>query len=117
MDKINFKGIIMGILTSVLITVFLLIIMSAVFYFSDIPEGMMKYFSYAALFIGVFVGGFLLSKNSDSGKGVSGILLGVLVFAVLLLINLGFGNDISSGIIVKLVICLLAALIGTVAGG
>lgn len=116
MDKINFKGILAGICTALIITAILIFIISAVFYFTDVPENIMKYFSFAALFIGMLISGFLLSKNSESGKGISGILLGIFVFLILFLINLVFGDGIKAGFFINLAISVLGALLGVVAG-
>lgn len=88
------KASIIGILSVAVITAVLLCVGAVVLnYMSGIPYGLLDYLTLACLAIGVLIGSYIAAAIMRSG----GLMIGLIVGAVILLINLAFGFGFGDG--------------------
>ncbi len=116
-DKENKKSAyIFGGITGVLATILLMIFFAFVLLFFDIDR------AYAAPFatISVAVGGFVASKVASKKIGnkgyVTGGIIGTVVFLIITILSLIFGNNLSLNTFFHFIIIMLSSLVGGISG-
>ena len=77
-----------SLVVSYIITAFILLLLSFLMLKADLPGIVLSGGIYLSYIVSVFLGGFLTGKRLEQKKFLWGLLLGVIYFAILLLISL-----------------------------
>ena len=75
--KLNFKGIIKGILFSVITTIVLVILLATISYFTDFNDKILSLSLFLVSIFSVLIGAIFLSKTTSTKGLLHGVLLGL----------------------------------------
>ena len=117
-NKFSFKSVLLGIVGSLIITLILITLSSAILLYSSVPQKFIPAISKIILLIAVFVGGMMSGIKSNASGWLYGVLSGTMFFLLLLLLNifLGIGIEYTVAFFVTFFACILVGSIGGVVG-
>ncbi len=114
----NFKRILKGSIVSIIITLVLLLLMSILLTYTNIPENVIPVsiiiISALSIFIGSIVSTMHIQKNGLLNGGLVGAIYSITIYLLSSIIVSGFSLNIKS--IVMLVISIIAGMIGGIIG-
>ena len=87
-QKLNGKGILKGIIFSVLATVACMAVLALVCYFGNISDKLLGILVFAATILCVFTGALFVSRNAQKSGLVHGALLGLGYFLAVFIVSL-----------------------------
>ncbi|MCH5210942.1 MAG: TIGR04086 family membrane protein [Oscillospiraceae bacterium] len=93
--SINFKSVIKGSVFSVLITMFIILILALLSYFTGISENVVSICVYASVIIGVLMGAIAVSRAVSGKVFIHAMLVCVMYLAVLVGISAIFNKGIT----------------------
>lgn len=118
MAGINFKGVLKGIIFSVLVTFLTMVIITVITYFSNISTKAVDIIIFIGFGIGVFSGAFPVSKSAEEKSAIHGILVGVGVTVLFLICSffvnrkIVFNSHLTSIVLVSLLSGFLGGFLG-----
>ncbi len=83
-NRLNFKGILKGIVFSLIATIVLVVLLAVVSYFTDIPDNIISALLFVVSVVSVLIGGLLVAKSSSQRGLLHGALLGIGYFIIIL---------------------------------
>ena len=113
--EIKWIWIVKSLICSYVITGVLLVILTVLLYKLNLNEGQVTFGIIATYIISTFGGGFVMGKLASSRKFAWGLTVGVLYFALLLLISLGIYRTLHGGgthVLTTFVLCTLGGTLG-----
>ncbi len=113
--KINLKGIVKGVLISLVITMVFVIITALICYFADVPDGIISIILYIISAVSVFASSLFLAKSISNNGLLHGLILGAGYFIVIFIFSAAFKQQV--GINMKFFISMSAALASGMLGG
>lgn len=114
MKMLNVKGIVKGTSVSVIISFIFILALSVISYFVDVSNTVIDTAIFAGVVIGVFAGAYAVGKGSEQKKAINGLSVGLVYFAVLVLLSLLLNKGIAFNLkfIILALCCIIASLIG-----
>lgn len=114
----EFKKVLKCVLLSFVMTVLLGGILAFFVYFWEVPESTVRIIVFAIMIVSVLFSGFVLAKNLERNGLFNGLLMGVIYFAVILVLSLILNGKISFGVanITRLVTVAAAGMLGGILG-
>ncbi|GEM_PF-2401510 len=109
--KLNGKGILKGIIFSILATVACMAVLALVCYFGNISDKLLGILAYVATILCVFIGALFVSRNAQKAGLVHGALLGAGYFVIIFVVSLILQKKITFDM------HLITLLMGDVAAG
>ncbi len=111
------KGIIKGMIFSVMLSVIILLAVSFVRLFFEPNQNIIKFSVWGLICLSIFFGSLLVSKSADNKKAVKGIITSLLSSGLLILFLVNTGGIRPEGSLYTLItLCLLSGVIGSFAG-
>ena len=105
-----------GAVLGVLSTLVIMVIFSAVLLFFNIERAYAVPFATVSLAVGSFIASrYTAKKIGDKGYAV-GLIIGLIVFAVITILSLIFGNGFSLNTLFHFIIIILSSLVGAIMG-
>lgn len=105
-----------GAVLGVLSTLVIMVIFSAVLLFFNIERAYAVPFATVSLAVGSFIASrYTAKKIGDKGYAV-GLIIGLIVFAVITILSLIFGNGFSLNTLFHFIIIILSSLVGGILG-
>lgn len=117
-NKLNLKGILKGIVFSLITTVVLVFVIALISYFTDIGDNIISILLFASSVISVFLGGVFVAKNSSRNGILHGGLIGLGYFVIILIASFVIKKqfDISPHLITMLLADICGAMLGGILG-
>ncbi len=113
----KYKFLIFGLLGAVVITALVMLLMAVFMYATNADSKMVSTLSALSLAIGCFFGALFASKIKKSGGLLTGIAVSGVLFAIIFILSLFFGdNAFSVSSLLHAVIMLLSGGIGGILG-
>lgn len=104
-------------LVGIIIILVCLLIFSLFMTKFDAPEPLVSVMSSLSLCIGAYVGGYIAAKRRRQNGMIIGILTGIFIYCVIFFAGVIFAkNSISFSFLTKLIMTLICAAVGGVAG-
>lgn len=118
MSEINFKGIIKGLLFTVLMVFLCLLLVTAVSYFTDVSAKAVDILIFLSLGAGVFLGAFFVAKAALSRGAVYGMVIGFLSFILFLFFSFSVNGRIlfNSHVFSVMAVTICSGFLGGVFG-
>lgn len=105
-----------GTALGVLATVIFMLIFAAVLLFFNIDRLYATPFATISIAIGGFVASFYTAKNIGDKGYLVGLIIGTVVFLVITLLSIIFGNGFSINTLFHFIIIILSSLVGGILG-
>ncbi|GEM_PF-2971413 len=112
LEGIQPKSLMYGIVTTLVLILFLSMISAIIVYYSNIPESSLNVFATVINIISLAAGGYVGSKTARSRGLIHGLIIGLVVVIILIIA----GNNGGSNLPVTAAYSILAAIIGGVLG-
>lgn len=114
----EFKKVLKCVLLSFVMTVLLGGLLAFFVYFLEVQESTVKIIVFAIMIVSVLFSGFVLAKNLERNGLFNGLLMGVIYFAVIMLLSFILNGKISFGVanITRLVTVTAAGMLGGILG-
>ncbi|MDW7673718.1 MAG: TIGR04086 family membrane protein [Bacillota bacterium] len=117
-EGISFTRVIKGFVLAVCSSIFLILLGSLIFYFTSLSEKFIGIVSLSIIFFSVFLGAFIVSKESGNKGLLQGLLVGIFFLIFNLLLSLVFGTEgfVLSTMVSKTIVSLLSGAVGGIVG-
>jgi len=118
LSNINFKGIIKGLLFTVIMTFIFLLLVTVISYFTDVSAKAVDILIFLGLGLGVLSGSFAVSKASENRGAVYGIVIGILSFLLFLVFSVSVNGRFcfNSHVVSIMAVCLCSGFLGGILG-
>lgn len=115
---LKFRSIIKGIFLSILITMVMLLILSALLCYTNISENLINPCIIFISTFSVLIGSFILMKNIKEKGLIYGMLLGIIYMLIIYLISSFISMDFSLGIgsIIMIILGIISGAVGGIIG-
>lgn len=107
---------IVGGLVGVLSTLVTMLIFAAVLLVFNIDRAYAAPFATISVAIGSFIASYISAKKINNKGYLTGLVIGIVVFAIISILSLIFGNSFSLNTIFHLIIIILASTVGGILG-
>ena len=116
-DTVNKKSAyVVGGLVGVLSTLVTMLIFAAVLLVFNIDRAYAAPFATISVAIGSFIASYISAKKINNKGYLTGLVIGIVVFAIISILSLIFGNSFSLNTIFHLIIIILASTVGGILG-
>ena len=117
-SKINFKGVLKGIIFSIVSTVILVVIIALTSYFADVSEGIISICLFVVSVLSVFIGSILMTRTTQENGLIHGGMIGVGYFIVILISSIIVKRefDLNGNLITMLIANVAGGMLGGILG-
>lgn len=116
--KINFRGILKGIIFSIITTIILVVIIALISYFADISDKIISILLFIASVLSVFAGSMLMTRTAGGNGLAHGALIGFGYFIIILIASIVVKRefDLNGNLITLLIANAAGGMLGGIVG-